>query len=84
MIKATIAAFVFFISFGTMCPASANSISRPYDQGITNEVSDGSCICKRNCNQFAVRGQLAGEKLKQCKSDCEQTYSGCTKGTLRR
>lgn len=84
MIRAMIVVFVLLVSFGATFPGNATSVTRPYDQGTTNRVSNGSCVCKRHCNEFAAHGQLTGETLKQCKSDCEQTYSGCTKGTMRR
>jgi hypothetical protein len=52
-------------------------------KGMSGKMSNGTCTCKSHCNQFAKAGQLAGEKLAQCKTDCEQKYSGCNKGSMR-
>jgi hypothetical protein len=54
-----------------------------YDAQGSGKVSDGRCECKGRCNQFAKGGQLAGEKLAQCKSNCEQLFAGCNKGAQR-
>jgi hypothetical protein len=59
------------------------SIAFAYDAQGSGKISDGNCTCKANCNQFAKAGQLAGAKLAQCKSDCEQKYAGCNKGAQR-
>jgi uncharacterized caspase-like protein len=49
----------------------------------SGKVSDGNCQCKSTCNKFASMGQLSGSKVGQCKSNCEQKYSGCNRGALR-
>ena len=54
-----------------------------YDAQGSGKVSDGNCTCKATCDQFAKAGQLAGPKLAQCKSDCQQKYAGCNKGSPR-
>ena len=54
-----------------------------YDAQGSGKISNGNCTCKSNCDQFAKAGQLAGEKLAQCKSDCQQKYAGCNKGSQR-
>ena len=52
-------------------------------KGMSGRTSNGTCVCKTHCDQFAKAGQAAGPKLAQCKSDCEQKYSGCNKGAQR-
>lgn len=52
-------------------------------KGMSGQTSNGNCVCKNHCDQFAKAGQAAGPKLAQCKSDCEQKYSGCNKGAQR-
>ena len=54
-----------------------------YDAQGSGKISNGNCTCKSHCDQFAKAGQLAGPKLAQCKSDCEQKYAGCNKGSMR-
>jgi hypothetical protein len=54
-----------------------------YDAQGAGKVSSGNCTCKIQCDQFAKSGQLAGPKLAQCKSDCQQQYAGCNKGAQR-
>ena len=54
-----------------------------YDAQGSGKISDGRCVCKRHCNQFAKAGQLVGPKLAECKSNCEQQYAGCNKGAQR-
>jgi len=54
-----------------------------YDAQGSGKVSSGNCTCKIQCDQFAKSGQLAGPKLAQCKSDCQQQYAGCNKGAQR-
>jgi hypothetical protein len=62
-----------------------STASRPhgYQPMGSGVISDGNCTCKTHCDQFARAGQLAGPKLAQCKSDCEQRYAGCNKGATR-
>jgi len=52
-------------------------------KGMSGRTSNGSCVCKDHCDQFARAGVAVGPKLAQCKSDCEQKYSGCNKGSMR-
>lgn len=59
------------------------SVAFAYDPQGSGKISNGNCTCKSNCDQFAKAGQLAGLKLTQCKSDCEQKYAGCNKGAQR-
>jgi hypothetical protein len=73
-----IAAFVLIIA--TTLNAGA---AIAYDAQGSGKISNGNCTCKSNCDQFAKAGQLAGEKLAQCKSDCQQKYAGCNKGSQR-
>lgn len=73
-----IAAFVLIIA--TTLNAGA---AIAYDAQGSGKISNGNCTCKSNCDQFANAGQLAGEKLAQCKSDCQQKYAGCNKGSQR-
>jgi hypothetical protein len=54
-----------------------------YDAQGSGKISDGNCSCKNQCDQFAKSGQLAGAKLAQCKSDCQQKFAGCNKGSAR-
>jgi len=54
-----------------------------YDAQGSAKISNGNCTCKNNCDQFAKSGQLSGPKLAQCKSDCQQKYAGCNKGSQR-
>jgi hypothetical protein len=54
-----------------------------YDAQGSGKISNGNCTCKSNCDQFAKAGQLAGPQLAQCKSDCQQKYAGCNKGSQR-
>ena len=54
-----------------------------YDAQGSGKISNGNCTCKSHCDQFAKAGQLAGDKLAQCKSDCQQKYAGCNKGSQR-
>ena len=54
-----------------------------YDAQGSGKISNGNCTCKSSCDQFAKAGQLAGAKLAQCKSDCQQKYAGCNKGSQR-
>ena len=61
----------------------SSSTAFAYDPQGSEKISNGNCECKGRCNQFAKAGQLAGEKLAQCKSDCEQKYAGCNKGAQR-
>lgn len=61
-------------------PAARHKEYEPMGSG---KVSDGNCTCKSICNKFAAAGQLAGAKIAQCKSDCEQKFAGCIKGSLR-
>ena len=56
---------------------------KEYEPMGSGKVSNGNCTCKSICNKFAALGQLSGPKIAQCKSDCEQKYSGCNKGALR-
>jgi hypothetical protein len=49
----------------------------------SGKISNGNCVCKDNCDKFAKAGQIAGAKLSQCKSDCQQKYAGCNKGAQR-
>ena len=59
------------------------SAALAYDAQGSGKISNGNCTCKSNCDQFAKAGQLAGPKLAQCKSDCEQRFAGCNKGSAR-
>ena len=61
-------------------PAARHKEYEPMGSG---KVSNGNCNCKSTCDKFAAAGQLAGARLAQCKSDCEQKFSGCIKGSLR-
>jgi hypothetical protein len=70
----------FAIAFLLLLTINASAFD---PKGLTGKKSDGSCVCKAHCNQFAKAGQLAGQKLAQCKTDCEQNYSGCNKGSMR-
>jgi len=54
-----------------------------YDPAGSGKISDGNCNCKSQCDGFAKAGQLAGAKLAQCKSDCQQKFAGCNKGSRR-
>ena len=54
-----------------------------YDPQGSGKISDGNCNCKSQCDSFARAGQLAGAKLAQCKSDCQQKFAGCNKGAQR-
>jgi len=54
-----------------------------YEAQGSGKISNGDCTCKKNCDQFAKSGQLPGPKLAQCKSDCQQKYAGCNKGSQR-
>ena len=54
-----------------------------YDAQGSGKISNGNCTCKSHCDQFAKAGQLAGPKLAQCKSDCQQKFAGCNKGSAR-
>jgi hypothetical protein len=60
-----------------------NSAAFAYDAQGSGKISNGNCTCKTNCDQFAKSGQLAGPQLAQCKSDCQQKYAGCNKGSQR-
>ena len=73
-----LAAFVLIIA--TTLNAGA---AIAYDAQGSGKISNGNCTCKSNRDQFAKAGQLAGEKLAQCKSDCQQKYAGCNKGSQR-
>ena len=73
-----VVAFVFIAA-----AALSSSIAFAYDPQGSGKISNGNCNCKSTCNQFAKTGQLAGTKLAQCKSDCEQKYAGCNKGAQR-
>jgi hypothetical protein len=70
-----IAAFVLFVA-ATLNVATAIA----YDAQGSGKISNGD---KRNCDRFAKAGQLAGTQLSQCKSDCQQKYAGCNKGSQR-
>jgi hypothetical protein len=54
-----------------------------FEANGSGAISNGNCICKMHCNQFARAGQLPGPKLAQCKTDCQQKYAGCNKGAMR-
>ena len=73
-----IAAFVLIIA-ATLSAGTAIA----YDPQGSGKISNGNCNCKNNCDQFAKGGQLAGAKLAQCKSDCQQKFAGCNKGAQR-
>jgi hypothetical protein len=57
-----------------------NSGYNPQGSGV---ISDGSCNCKKQCDQFAAAGQLAGAKLSDCKAGCRQRFPGCNVGVPR-
>jgi hypothetical protein len=72
------------VAFVLVAMAALNAgAALAYDAMGSGKISNGSCECKRTCNQFAKAGQLPGEKLAQCKSDCQQKYAGCNKGSQR-
>jgi hypothetical protein len=72
------------VAFVFIAAAALNSSPAfAYDPQGSGKISNGDCTCKGTCNQFAKAGQLAGAKLAQCKSDCEQKYAGCNKGAQR-
>jgi hypothetical protein len=73
-------AFVLIVSVAVTLSTTA---AYAYDPQGSGKVSNGSCNCKTNCDQFAKSGQLTGAKLAQCKADCEQKYAGCNKGAQR-
>ena len=54
-----------------------------FDPNGSGKISDGKCVCKNRCDQFANAGQLVGAALAQCKSNCEQKYASCNKGAQR-
>jgi hypothetical protein len=54
-----------------------------FDAQGSGKLSNGNCNCKDNCDRFAKAGQLAGAQLAQCKSDCQQKFAGCNKGSQR-
>jgi uncharacterized caspase-like protein len=54
-----------------------------YNPQGSGAISDGSCNCKKQCNQFAAAGQLAGAKLSDCKAGCQQRFPGCNVGVPR-
>jgi hypothetical protein len=70
-----------FVLFATVALNATTALA--YDPQGSGKISNGSCNCKSHCDQFAKSGQLAGPKLAQCKSDCEQKYAGCNKGAQR-
>jgi hypothetical protein len=73
-------AFVLIFSVAVALSVTA---AHAYDPQGSGKISNGRCNCKTNCDQFAKSGQLAGAKLAQCKSDCEQKFAGCNKGATR-
>jgi hypothetical protein len=54
-----------------------------YDPAGSGKISNGNCVCKNQCDQFAKAGQLTPSKLAECKSNCQQKYAGCNKGAPR-
>ena len=56
---------------------------KPYEPMGSGIKSDGRCICKDHCNEFAARGQSTPAQTRQCISNCQQTYAGCNRGSLR-
>jgi hypothetical protein len=72
------------VVFVLMAAATLNASNAfAYDALGSGKISNGNCTCKINCDQFAKTGQLPGPKLAQCKSDCQQKYAGCNKGSQR-
>ena len=64
-------------------PSPPAPASRGFEPMGSGAISNGNCVCKKHCDQFAKAGQLARLNLAQCKSDCEQKYAGCNKGAMR-
>ncbi len=73
---------IFALILGATIALNAG-VAFAYDAQGSGKVSDGNCNCKNQCDQFAKAGQLAGPKLAQCKSDCQQKFAGCNKGSQR-
>jgi hypothetical protein len=59
------------------------SAAYAYDAQGSGKISNGNCVCKNRCDQFAKGGQLTPPKVAECKSDCQQKYAGCNKGSQR-
>lgn len=64
----------------TPAPPRDSGGYNPQGSGV---ISDGNCNCKKQCNQFAAAGQLAGAKLSDCKASCQQRFAGCNAGAYR-
>jgi len=69
----------FLVTIGFLNASGAYA----YEAQGSGKISNGNCTCKSQCDQFAKSGQLAGPKLARCKSDCEQKFAGCNKGSQR-
>lgn len=61
----------------------SNGTAFAYEAQGSGNVSNGNCTCKSNCDRFAKAGQYTAPQLAQCKSDCQQKYAGCNKGSQR-
>jgi hypothetical protein len=48
--------------------------------GPGTRISDGNCVCKRNCSKATP---LNPPLIAQCILSCEKTYSGCNNGMPR-
>jgi hypothetical protein len=70
----------FFILIVLALNASA---ALAYDPAGSGKISNGNCVCKNQCDQFAKAGQLTPPQIAECKSNCQQKYAGCNKGSQR-
>ncbi len=61
----------------------SGSAAYAYDAQGSGKISNGNCVCKNRCDQFAKAGQLTAPKVAECKSDCQQKFAGCNKGSQR-